>query len=566
MRTMTRWTAIAGLLAVVGLAYQARPMRAQDVSVGGSFLPNTNYTLGGTWHFRGANPISFEGATNDEFDTTLSIGDPTADRTFTLPDTTSGAFVLSSLTTNAIDVVNSIWGASNALVFEGATANGVRTSLSPTDVGADVTLTLPGMGDAAGALLGSSLTTNDLGAANSVWGASNGLTFEGATANAGELFLTVADIATASRTMTLPDMGAASAVIASTLTTNTVNVANSIWGISNALAFGGATGADGFEIQLTPADVGADRVVTIPDMAAASALLATTLTTNAPNVANSIWGISNAIAFGGATGADGFEIQLTPADVGADRVVTIPDMGAASALFASTLTTNAVGAANSIWGVSAGFVFEGSDADTEELTLTTADLTADITIEFRDDLVDTYYPLTMPDADITGGFWRFPDVGTADADLTMTDNTLYVYRVYLPHWITIANVYGRTTQGADVAGSDDILGVAIYEDADAGTQRTEALSADVTATADIIFDVTDVTLGPGFYRIGVCSGDGSGAVFTAETLDDEYIDVINAGAVTIGTGANACVAGDPPTTTGALTTADINHVVLKAGS
>ena len=177
MRTMTRWTAIAGLLAVVGLAYQARPMRAQDVSVGGSFLPNTNYTLGGTWHFRGANPISFEGATNDEFDTTLSIGDPTADRTFTLPDTTSGAFVLSSLTTNAIDVVNSIWGASNALVFEGATANAFETSLSPTDVGADVTLTLPGMGDAAGALLGSSLTTNDLGAANSVLGGRNWLTF-----------------------------------------------------------------------------------------------------------------------------------------------------------------------------------------------------------------------------------------------------------------------------------------------------------------------------------------------------------------------------------------------------
>src|SRR3990167_3264546 len=396
--------------------------------------------------------------------------------------------------------------AGNRLCYEGATADAFETCLAGSDVTADVVLTLPLSGAADAAFILSTLTTNSVGIANSVWGVSNGLTFEGATANAGELFLTVADIATASRTMTLPDMGAASAVIA------------------------------------------------------------TTLTTYATNVANSIWGISNAIAFGGATGADGFEIQLTPADVGADRVVTIPDMGAASALFASTLTTNAVGAANSIWGVSAGFVFEGSDADTEELTLTTADLTADITIEFRDDLVDTYYPLTMPDADITGGFWRFPDVGTADADLTMTDNTLYVYRVYLPHWITIANVYGRTTQGADVAGSDDILGVAIYEDADAGTQRTEALSADVTATADIIFDVTDVTLGPGFYRIAVCSGDGSGAVFTAETLDDEYIDVINAGAVTIGTGANACVAGDPPTTTGALTTADINHVVLKAGS
>ena len=111
------------------------------------------------------------------------------------------------------------------LVFEGATDDASELTLTVGDVTSDVTATLPTGGNAAFAFMVSALTTNNVGAANSVWGVSNGLTFEGATADAGELFLTVSDIATASRTMTLPDMGAASAVIASTLTTNTAAAA-----------------------------------------------------------------------------------------------------------------------------------------------------------------------------------------------------------------------------------------------------------------------------------------------------------------------------------------------------
>ncbi|MDO8631715.1 MAG: hypothetical protein Q7R41_14605, partial [Phycisphaerales bacterium] len=265
---------------------------------------------------------------------------------------------------------------------------------------------------------------------------------------------------------------------------------------------------------------------------------------------------------------DGFEIQLTPADVGADRVVTIPDMGAASALFASTLTTNTFDAANSIWGTSNSLVFEGASANGEELTMTVADITADLTITWANDLAGTYRPMTNIAADVTGGVFIMPPFGIAatDNDMTMADNTMYVYRVYVPQWITVANIYAKGTQGAQIAGGDDILGVAIFEDADAGVDLASTLSADFTATADVIFNVTDVTLGPGMYRIGVCSGDADGVAFVAgDPLDDEAIDVYNAGAVTIGTAANACVAGDPPTTTGALTTADILMPVLKLG-
>jgi len=211
---------LAGVLLAAGAGTMTAPLLAQN-SAGGAFLTNYDYVLDtpNGWLWRTRTPFRIEGATDDAFETTLTFAEPTADITLSFPNGggASAAFLMSALTTNDVDVVNSIWGVSNGLRFEGATADAFETTLSPTNVGADVTLTLPGMGDAAGALIGSSLTTNDLGVANSVWGVSNGLTFEGATANAGELFLTVADIATASRTMTLPDMGAASAVMASTL-------------------------------------------------------------------------------------------------------------------------------------------------------------------------------------------------------------------------------------------------------------------------------------------------------------------------------------------------------------
>ena len=136
------------------------------------------------------------------------MADPTADRTFTLPNAASGTFVFSSLATNGIDVANSVWGASNAWVFEGATADAFETSVAPTDVGADITLTMPGLGNVAGAFLASTLTTNDADIANSVWGVSNGVRFEGATADAFEMTLASADVL-ADGTLTLTSDGQA---------------------------------------------------------------------------------------------------------------------------------------------------------------------------------------------------------------------------------------------------------------------------------------------------------------------------------------------------------------------
>jgi hypothetical protein len=160
-------------------------------------VPNSSGTIAlapaaGTWEF--------EGTTADEFETTLTVTDPTADRTVTIPNET-GAVMMSSLATNATDAANSVTGASNGLLFEGATANEFETTVTVTDPTADRTFTLP---NETAAVMVSSLTTNATDAANSVTGASNGLRFEGATANEYETTIAPTD-PTADVTLTLPN-------------------------------------------------------------------------------------------------------------------------------------------------------------------------------------------------------------------------------------------------------------------------------------------------------------------------------------------------------------------------
>lgn len=163
-----------------------------------NYLDTSALTALGT--LSGANPIILEGATANDFETTIAVTDPTADRTVTLPDA-SGTAVLSTLATNAPDAANSVTGGTNQLIFEGATANDFETVVTPADPTADRTVTLP---DASGTAMLSTLATNAPDAANSVTGASNGLLFEGATADEFETTIAPTD-PTADRTWTIPN-------------------------------------------------------------------------------------------------------------------------------------------------------------------------------------------------------------------------------------------------------------------------------------------------------------------------------------------------------------------------
>ena len=129
----------AALLAILGVVlYAQEPARFER----GIELIRGNLNVG-------SGSVVFEGATGDDFEVTLSAGDVTADVTLTLPlsGAASAALMVSTLTTNSVDIVNSLWGASNALVFEGATADAFEATITPTDPTADRTFTLPNLGN-----------------------------------------------------------------------------------------------------------------------------------------------------------------------------------------------------------------------------------------------------------------------------------------------------------------------------------------------------------------------------------------------------------------------------------
>jgi hypothetical protein len=98
--------------------------------------------------------VVFEGATANDFETTLQVTEPTADRAITLPNATgtvlladgsgnvaiSGNLAVSGTTTTIDSTVINI---QNEIKFEGITPNDFETSLVATDPTADRTVTLP---------------------------------------------------------------------------------------------------------------------------------------------------------------------------------------------------------------------------------------------------------------------------------------------------------------------------------------------------------------------------------------------------------------------------------------
>ena len=76
--------------------------------------------------------VVLEGATNDASETTITVTDPTADRTITIPNETGSLITFSNANTQDVNII-----------FEGATADAFETTVTVTDPTADRTITIP---------------------------------------------------------------------------------------------------------------------------------------------------------------------------------------------------------------------------------------------------------------------------------------------------------------------------------------------------------------------------------------------------------------------------------------
>ncbi len=92
--------------------------------------------------------IVFEGTTADASELTLTAGEPTADRVVTLPNATTtlvGTDTTDTLTNKTLTspTVSGLTLSDASIVFEGATADAFETTITVTDPTADRTITFP---------------------------------------------------------------------------------------------------------------------------------------------------------------------------------------------------------------------------------------------------------------------------------------------------------------------------------------------------------------------------------------------------------------------------------------
>ena len=237
----------------------------------------------------------FEGATDDAFETTISFAEPTADRTHTLPNA-SGTIIFAdsadTLTNKTISLgSNTISG--TLAQFNSALSDDSFASLTGSETLTNKTFTSPTI---SAHTFSSGTTTSGM-----TIGA-NGIVFEGATADAHETTLTVAD-PTQDNTITIPNetmtiaggdnitTSASGSTVTITLATNVVTLTGSqtlenktfnspttisahtfssgttTAGMSigaNGIVFEGAT-ADAHETTLTAEDPTQDNTITIPN-------------------------------------------------------------------------------------------------------------------------------------------------------------------------------------------------------------------------------------------------------------------------------------------------------------
>jgi len=227
--------------------------------------------------------MTFEGATDDSFETVLSMTDPTADRTYTFPDNT-GDVVLDTDTqtltnktltsptinggtfsgtfTGTMDISGSVLSGASPLVFEGASADAHETTLAFVDPTGDRVVSLP---NATDTLVGKATTDTLTNKSFDLGGTGNSFTgtlSEFNTALQGDSFSTLTGSDTLSnKTFTNPTINGGTY---SGSFTGTMDITGTVLSGASPLVFEGATD-DAHETTWAFTDPTADRTITFPN-------------------------------------------------------------------------------------------------------------------------------------------------------------------------------------------------------------------------------------------------------------------------------------------------------------
>lgn len=248
--------------------------------------------------------------------------------------------------------------------------------------------------------------------------------------------------------------------------------------------------------------------------------------------------------------------------------IPISPIGTGVGSMPSTLVTNAVGVANSVWGGTNQLIFEGATANVFEAVITATDPTVandTYTLPDRAVAAETYeFHATSINETATRDF-MWPTEAPEVASLFMTTDVnedLYCHRLYIPHPITVSGISMWLEDGGGLAAAD-ILGVSVYADNDAAASQIMAGTGDGTAAGLETVAMAGV-LQPDFYRICACTSDQTNMLFGAVAIHDADYEALNATDVpNFGIAAQVCVTGVTPTFTGAIAADDEEPFMFK---
>jgi len=257
--------------------------------------------------------ITFEGATPDAYETLLTVVDPTADRTITLPNTSGTVVLQDSIDTLTNKTITTATLGSN-LAAGGYKITGLGTPTASTDA---VTKTYADANVAAAATSAASAATSATAAATSASSAATSATSAAASVSSIAAYSTAAATSATS--------AAASATAAATSATSAAASASSILGAVSASATSAASAA-----------TSATAAATSATSAAASATAAATSATSAAASVSAV-----------ATSASSALTSQTAAATSATSAAASATAAATSASSAATSATSAATSASS---------------------------------------------------------------------------------------------------------------------------------------------------------------------------------------------------------------------------
>ena len=241
-------------------------------------LMNTEVTGIKTGATTFASQIVFEGSTDDAYETTLAVTDPTADRTITFPDasgtvvTTTATQTLTNKTltsptinagtfsgtfTGTMDATSLVLSGASPLVFEGASDDAHETTLGIVDPTADRTVSLPNATDTlVGKATTDTLTNKTIDLDSNTF---TGSLAEFNSALQSDSFVSLTGSETLeNKTLTNPTINGGTF---SGSFTGTQDLTGLVMSGASPLVFEGAT-ADAYETTLAFTDPTADRTIT----------------------------------------------------------------------------------------------------------------------------------------------------------------------------------------------------------------------------------------------------------------------------------------------------------------